>query len=187
MDIRLRLGLLQDSAAIERQVQREIAEAEARRARSALPTAKTEAQQKWDQDRLKKEIKQIEEKAKALPRVRPLSETKAIETGANFISETFLFCVAGGVIVFEYWRQRRKEANRRDEVADRMDALDNRIERIEHALIPPILETPKVIALPSGTRGQLQVDKNAGDTNTDKTTDLNREREGRLMIPSQKK
>jgi hypothetical protein len=152
-----------------------------------MPTAKTEAQLKWDQDRLKKEIKQIEEKAKALPRVRPLSETKAIETGANFISETFLFCVAGGVIVFEYWRQRRKEANRRDEVADRMDALDSRIERIEHALkIPPMLEKPKVLALPSATRAEVEVDNDAKVKTANRVDFPVRDREGRVPPPVKK-
>jgi hypothetical protein len=149
IDIRLRLGLLQDSSAIERQVQREILEAEARRARTAAPTAKTEKQTKWDEDRLRKEIKEIEDKAKALPRVRPLSESKAIETGANFISESFLFSVAGGIIIFEYWRQRRKEADRRDTVAERLDILQTRISRIESTIDGGAAHKPSILSLPS--------------------------------------
>lgn len=133
-------------------MQREIAEAEARRARTAVPTVRTEAQAKWDADRLRKEIKEIEDKAKQLPRVRPLSESRAIETGANFISETFLFCVTGGIIVFEYWRQRRKEVERRDGVADKLDVLDGRIGRIEEALgvqVSKDLDKATLLALPA--------------------------------------
>jgi hypothetical protein len=84
--------------------------------------------------------------------VRPLTEAKAIETGANFISETFLFCVAGAAIVFEYWRSKRKESTRRDEVSDRLDQIELKIDRLEQgltadrvaastSLVPP--DTPK--------------------------------------------
>jgi myosin-1 len=66
--------------------------------------------------------------------VRPLTEAKAIETGANFISETFLFCVAGAAIVFEYWRSKRKESSRRDEVSDRLDQIELKIDRLERGL-----------------------------------------------------
>ncbi|KAI9714219.1 MAG: hypothetical protein M1812_006440 [Candelaria pacifica] len=61
-------------------------------------------------------------------RIRPLSEAKAIDTGANFISETFLFLVGGSLILFESWRSRRKENIRREDVAERLEkleALDN--------------------------------------------------------------
>jgi optic atrophy 3 protein len=127
---------LHDPAVVDRQIAREVADAEARRKKTAVPTAKTEAQTKYDEDRLKKEIKDIEVKAKEKnsPRVRPLSESKAIETGANFISEGFLFCVAGGIIVFEYFRSSRKESNRRDEVKERLSSIESKIERIESSL-----------------------------------------------------
>ena len=126
IDMRLRLGLLQDPAVIERQIARELAEAEAQRValRPKVPTVKTEAQSKADEELAKKKRKQIEQHAKAPPRIRPLSESKAIETGANFISESFLFMVAGGVIIFENWRSRRKESNRRDEVKERLVMLE---------------------------------------------------------------
>ncbi|KAK9454831.1 optic atrophy 3 protein-domain-containing protein [Dipodascopsis uninucleata] len=50
--------------------------------------------------------------------VRPLNDTKAIDMGANFLSETFLFSVAAGAVIFESMRSSRKEANRREGVAD---------------------------------------------------------------------
>lgn len=64
--------------------------------------------------------------AKAEPRIRPLSESKAVDAGANFISEAFLFVVAGGLILLESLRSRRKEANRRDAVREKLDLLETR-------------------------------------------------------------
>jgi myosin-1 len=124
--MRLRLGLLRDTAAIERQASREAAEAEARRHQSKVPTAKTEEQSKAEEAATAKAKKEAIEtaKAKPLPRIRPLSEAKAIDSGANFISETFLFLVAGGLIVFESWRSRRKENTRREDVQDRLIELE---------------------------------------------------------------
>ncbi|KAF2836565.1 hypothetical protein M501DRAFT_996769 [Patellaria atrata CBS 101060] len=123
----MRLGLLQDPAVIERQIAKELAEAEAKRKKSQIPTVKTEAQMKADESAAAREKREISEKAKGANksvRIRPLSESKAIETGANFISETFLFLVAGGLIIFENFRSRRKESNRREGVADRIEALE---------------------------------------------------------------
>jgi hypothetical protein len=145
VDMRLRLGLLQDPAAIERQIARELADAETRRKRmlkeASVPTVKTEAQMKRDEEIKDKERKKIEEEVKKPPRIRPLSEAKAIETGANFISEAFLFCVAGGLVVFEFFRGKRKDANRRGDVEDRLDELEQersdlfqKMERIETIL-----------------------------------------------------
>jgi hypothetical protein len=60
------------------------------------------------------------------PKIRPLSESKAIDAGANFISEAFLFAVAGGLILLESLRSRRKESNRQDMVQERLDLLETR-------------------------------------------------------------
>ncbi|KAF8456163.1 optic atrophy 3 protein-domain-containing protein, partial [Terfezia claveryi] len=56
--------------------------------------------------------------------IRPLSETKAIDRGAAFISEFFLFAVAGSLILFESLRSRRKETNRQDIVTERLERLE---------------------------------------------------------------
>ncbi|KAI4151253.1 MAG: hypothetical protein LQ340_003602, partial [Diploschistes diacapsis] len=131
VDMRLRLGLLQDAAAIERQAAREAKEAAARKAKAETPTVKTEAQQRADDAAAAKDKeKEVDGKAKKAhhqqPRIRPLSEAKAIETGANFISETFIFGVALGMLVLERWYSRTKENNRRSDVAERMEVLEAR-------------------------------------------------------------
>jgi optic atrophy 3 protein len=168
IDTRLRLGLLQDPQILSRQIAKEVAEAEARRKKTVIPGVKNGAQTKLDNERIKKEIKQIEEKAKTLPRVKPLTEAKAIETGANFISETFLFCVAGTAIVFEYWRSKRKESSRRDVVSDRLDQIEQKLDRLEVNLAnnspASSAQTPK----------STVVDPSSTDRPTDKASDAGR-------------
>lgn len=123
--MRLRLGLLQDATAIDRQIAREAAEVKAKQAIADIPTVKTEAQTKVDAE---KDHEKGHEKSKttAKPRIRPLSEAKAIDSGANFISEGFLFSVGLGLIIFEGFRSRRKEASRRSDVQDKLKELDDR-------------------------------------------------------------
>lgn len=96
-----------------------------------------------------------EKKAK----IRPLNDTKAIETGANFLSEGFIFSVAGGLILFESIRARNKEIARRESVADDISTLQEEIEllkknlkqqriaieeyHVPEALNPSVLKLPK--------------------------------------------
>ncbi|PGH10370.1 hypothetical protein GX51_00127 [Blastomyces parvus] len=127
MDMRLRLGLLQNSAAIEKQIAREAAaEAQAKKQKHNITTVKTEAQTKLEESLATKLKEKAQEPPKPPPpiRIRPLSEAKAIDSGATFISETFLFLVAGGLIVFEAFRARRKETSRREDVAERLIELE---------------------------------------------------------------
>ena len=121
-DMRLRLGNIRDTSATQRQA---AAEAELKKHTPTSPTAKTEAQSKAEEQANAKAKAAAEEAAKPRQyRIRPLSESKAIESGANFISETFLFLVAGGLIVYESWRSRRKESTRREGVEDRLVELE---------------------------------------------------------------
>ena len=88
-DMRLRLGTVRDSTATQRQA---AAEAEVKKHIPASPTVKTEAAAKAEESALAKAKTAAEEAAKPRHyRIRPLSESKAIESGANFISESFLF------------------------------------------------------------------------------------------------
>jgi len=122
--MRWRLGLLQDAAAVERQAAKEAAAEAAKKHKHNIPTVKTEAQMKLEEEAAAKAAKDASEPPKPRPRpkIRPLSEAKAIESGATFISETFLFSVAAGLLLFEAWRSRRKDASRRDDVAERLNA-----------------------------------------------------------------
>ncbi|KZV79778.1 OPA3-domain-containing protein [Exidia glandulosa HHB12029] len=62
--------------------------------------------------------------------VRPLNEKTAVENGANFIAEGFLFGVATSLIVAEQWRSSRKETRRREGVEDRIDDLVNGVSEL---------------------------------------------------------
>ncbi|KAF2459839.1 optic atrophy 3 protein-domain-containing protein [Lineolata rhizophorae] len=124
IDMRMRLGLLQDPAVIDRQIQREVEREEARRKARQPPTAETKEEIEAAEARHRERIAERQKTAHRPPRIRPLSESKAIETGANFISESFMFIVAGGVILFETWRNRRKEYNRREDVGERLEELE---------------------------------------------------------------
>ncbi|KAK6004117.1 hypothetical protein QM012_008967 [Aureobasidium pullulans] len=123
VDMRMRLGILHDAAAQERMHAREAAEAAAKKRQSETPTVKTEAQQKAD-DAAAADLKEKRSEAPSKPRIRPLSENRAIELGANFLSESFIFGVAVGLLVWDQWRTRRKESTRREGVEDRLDALE---------------------------------------------------------------
>jgi len=127
-DMRLRLGLLQDQAAIYRQIAREAKEAQLKKHKIEVPTVKTEAQTKTDEAAATKEKEKGTDKPQptlqAKPKIRPLSEAKAIDSGATFISEGFLFGVTLSTILFETWRSRRKENNRREDVAEKLRILE---------------------------------------------------------------
>lgn len=128
----MRLGLLQDSAVIDRQVEKEVkAAAAARKKADEAPTAKTEAETlaeeamtKEEKEAARKRIEEEERKrTEAAIRRRPLSEAKAIEMGANFVAEAFVFAVGISVIIFEQWRQRRKARSQRDDIREDVEEL----------------------------------------------------------------
>jgi myosin-1 len=132
----MRLGILQDTAAIDRAHAKEAAEAAARRHKIEIPTVKTEAQMKADERAAAKAAKEgMEPKPAPMPRIRPLSEAKAVDTGATFISEAFLFSVAAGLIFFESWRSRRKETSRHEDVTDRLAELEESEMAARRALV----------------------------------------------------
>lgn len=137
--MRFKLGLLQDHAAIEKQTAREAAEHQARRQKLEAPTVKTEAQTKADEAAAAKEKEKGMEKAKLAPapkpRIRPLSEAKAIDAGANFVSESFLLLIGVGLILFENWRRGEKETSRREDVNEKIRELEGSEKSARKALV----------------------------------------------------
>ena len=132
----MRLGILQDTAAIDKAHAKEAAEAAAKKHKLEIPTVKTEAQMKADEKAAAKAGKEgMEPKPAPIPRIRPLSEAKAVDTGATFISEAFLFGVAASLIFFESWRSRRKETSRHEDIADRLAELEESEKAAKRALV----------------------------------------------------
>lgn len=60
--------------------------------------------------------------------IRPLSETRAIENGANALAEGFLFGVAALLIIGETWRSARSNTKRRENVDVRIEELQAQVE-----------------------------------------------------------
>ncbi|KAL8742450.1 MAG: hypothetical protein Q9184_008254, partial [Pyrenodesmia sp. 2 TL-2023] len=118
-------------------IAREAADAQARRQKQEMPTVKTEAQAKADEASITAEKGKGPEKAKvsSKPKIRPLSEAKAIDAGANFVSESFLLSVGIGLVVFERWWSSRRETSRREDVAERIGELEESEKTARRALV----------------------------------------------------
>ncbi|KAF4587713.1 OPA3 domain protein [Ophiocordyceps camponoti-floridani] len=99
------------------------------------PTAKTEEQHRRDEA--------VKEKAKSSPsskgrpvfaiqnvwrrKFRPLPEAKAIDLFADVVGDAFILGVAGGLIIYEYW----KSSQRPDQNKERIDDLDRRCRELQ--------------------------------------------------------
>ncbi|TKA83793.1 hypothetical protein B0A55_00058 [Friedmanniomyces simplex] len=147
VDMRMRLGILHDAEAQQRMHEREQKAAEERKRKAEAPTVRSEEEQKKheeDQARAEREgepkKKPEEKKEPAKLKIRPLSESKAIELGANFFSEAFIFAVAAGLLVWDSWRSRRKESARRDDVAEKLAELEAEVGRLRIRYEPQLDE-----------------------------------------------
>jgi len=138
--MRMRLGILHDSAQQERMAERERKREEDKRRQAEAPTVLTELQQKKADEEAAKEKAEggkKKEESKAPPiKIRPLSDAKAIELGANFFSEAFVFMVALSLIIFENYRSRNKAKDQREVLADRLDDLEAEIVRLRNRYEP---------------------------------------------------
>ncbi|CUM67731.1 uncharacterized protein PRCAT00005436001 [Priceomyces carsonii] len=112
-------------------------------------------------------------------KIRPLNDKKAIENGANFLSEFFIFSVAGSLIFYESYRSRKKAADQRDAVADDISTLQDEIEFIKKKLAainvkvddyhPPEGVKPKYVKISSNIEevDALNTDKKVSITQKD--------------------
>lgn len=142
IDMRMRLGILHDPEAQQRMHERQKKADEEKKRQQEAPTVRTaEEQKKYDEQKKKDEAdgkKEAEKPQKV--KIRPLSEARAIELGANFFSEAFIFGVAVGLLLVEQYRSRKKESQRRDDVAERLEQLESEVESLR-ATLDPDLET----------------------------------------------
>lgn len=67
-------------------------------------------------------------------KVRPLNDNKAIENGANFLLEFFIFLVAGSLILYESYRSRVKAANEKITVRNNISDLQDEIVQVKDLL-----------------------------------------------------
>lgn len=70
--------------------------------------------------------------------VKPLPQEEALSKGINFLSEAFVFCIAGGIITFEYTRaeinNREKAVKAAEKEAGEKRLLDEKFAEIDHRL-----------------------------------------------------
>ncbi|CAO3677669.1 unnamed protein product [Umbelopsis ramanniana] len=66
--------------------------------------------------------------------IRPLNDTKAIEAGANFLSESFIFGVAATIILAENWRSRVSARDRRNLVDDSLEKLETETNTLRESI-----------------------------------------------------
>jgi hypothetical protein len=64
----------------------------------------------------------------------PADTYRAVQNGATFLAESFLFAVAAGLVLGETWRSSRKETKRRDDVRERIEALEEEVRRSKEQL-----------------------------------------------------
>jgi hypothetical protein len=63
--------------------------------------------------------------------LRPL---RAIQNGATTLAESFLLFVGVSLVLAESYRSTRKETKRRDDVADRIEALEEEIKGLRDGI-----------------------------------------------------
>lgn len=77
--------------------------------------------------------------------INPLPDEEALARGISFVSETFMFLVAGGIIVIEFNRSEEKNAQKaaaakqkeeefRQYLEDRFAAVDQRVQHLEERI-----------------------------------------------------
>ena len=184
----MRLGLLQDPAVIDRQIKKEVAAAKAAREKHATPTVKTEEEMKADEEMTEKEKEDIKKRTEERfkPRIRPLSEQKAIETGANFVAETFIFAVGISVIVFEQWRQRRKAQNARDDIREDLEELQIELKTVKSELEelrkkhPDTVQQGKLLSFWKGS-GVVETHKTEEEYRAEAKTAVAKEKEAKKL------
>ncbi|XP_033127098.1 optic atrophy 3 protein homolog [Anneissia japonica] len=88
-------------------------------------------------------------------KVERLSEDAAVELGAEMLGEGIVFSVAVGTIVFEYWRQSKKDEQHEDIQTEGIKQLNERVSELEILLEQQdarIREMNRiVVALPTGS------------------------------------
>jgi optic atrophy 3 protein len=111
---------------------RDVAAEKRAKERAEAPTAKTEEQTKADEAKEKaasKEKTAQKETSKSVWRrkFRPLPETKAVDLFADVIGDSFILFVAGGLILYEYFKSKGKP----DVQAEKMAEFNRKLEELE--------------------------------------------------------
>lgn len=86
-------------------------------------------------------------------KIKPLNDAKAIETGATFVAEGFVFSVAASLILYESWRSRQKQQKQQASVADDIKILQNEIIWLKNKMEEnTIIKKGENVPLPEGLK-----------------------------------
>lgn len=108
------------------------------------PTVKTQEQHKHD-EAIKAKYGPDEVRRRKLPfafqnvwrrKFRPLPEAKAVDLFADVIGDAFILGVAGGLIIYEYWKASKKpdlNKERIEELTLRLEEMQKREEELSKA------------------------------------------------------
>ena len=66
--------------------------------------------------------------------IKPLTEEKAAELGAEIIGDTFVYSVAASIVIFEYVRSKKKEQDAEDSQNDQIANLNDSMQRLEREM-----------------------------------------------------
>ena len=66
--------------------------------------------------------------------VKPLSDERAAELGAEIIGDTFIYTVASSLIIFEYYRSRKKEQDAEDTQNSEIGRLSVSVRKLEREM-----------------------------------------------------
>ncbi len=66
--------------------------------------------------------------------IKPLKEDKAVEAGAEVLSEIFVYSVASSALMYEYWRSSRKEAQIDAEQDRDIDVLQEELNEMKELI-----------------------------------------------------
>ena len=111
---------------------RDIAAERRAKDKAEAPTVKTEQQAKADEVKEKTGAKENTAQKETSQSVwkrkfRSLPETKAVDLFADVIGDSFILLVAGGLIMYEYFRSKGKP----DVQAEKMAEFKNKLEELE--------------------------------------------------------
>ncbi|KNC84707.1 hypothetical protein SARC_03081 [Sphaeroforma arctica JP610] len=91
--------------------------------------------------------------------IKPLSEAKALQTGADVFSELFVYGIASTVLLYEYKRSSEKEANKDRQLAEALNEIAERVEQLHLEL--DIIKWERAVA-----HGKKQSDDEKPDEQT---------------------
>ena len=66
--------------------------------------------------------------------IKPLTEEKAAELGAEIIGDTFVYGVAASIVIFEYVRSKKKEQDAEDSQNNQIANLNDSMQRLEREM-----------------------------------------------------